>query len=345
MEGNRITILLMCGMGALSLCVNAQRTPHSEPFVVDTLMAHDPVMAFEDGTYYLYATGHGISMATSKDRNTWTVYPKGVLERVPQWTFDSVPDFKGHIWAPDVIRWHDKWWMMYSCSSFGVNTSAIGVMSNATLDPQSENYLWQDNGAVVVSHKEDNWNAIDPNIVIDDNDKPWVVWGSFWDGIQMAPLDDTMHILSGYKPQTIARRYAPGCEPDEPNPTSKFAGPNAIEAPFIFKHNGMYYLFVAWDYCCRGSLSNYRVAVGRSFSVSGPYQDRNGKDMRLGGGEIFIEGDKTEFEALGHCSVYNFDGEDWFFCHGYSVSKNGAPLLVQRKIEWTADGWPVVANQ
>ena len=284
-------------------------------------------------------------MATSKDRNTWTVYPKGVLERVPQWTFDSVPDFKGHIWAPDIIKWHDKWWMMYSCSSFGVNTSAIGVMSNATLDPQSENYLWQDNGAVVVSHKEDNWNAIDPNIVIDDNDKPWVVWGSFWDGIQMAPLDDTMHILSGYKPQTIARRYAPGCEPDEPNPTSKFAGPNAIEAPFIFKHNGMYYLFVAWDYCCRGSLSNYRVAVGRSLSVSGPYQDRSGKDMRLGGGEIFIEGDKTEFEALGHCSVYNFDGEDWFFCHGYSVSKNGAPLLVQRKIAWTADGWPVVANQ
>ena len=335
----------MSGMGALSLCVNAQRTPHSEPFVVDTLMAHDPVMAFEDGTYYLYATGHGISMATSKDRNKWTVYPKGVLERVPQWTFDSVPDFKGHIWAPDVIRWHDRWWMMYSCSSFGVNTSAIGVMSNVTLNPQADDYHWQDYGPVVVSHKQDNWNAIDPNIVIDDNDKPWVVWGSFWDGIQMAPLDDTMHILSGYKPQTIARRYAPGCEPDEPNPTSKFAGPNAIEAPFIFKHNGMYYLFVAWDYCCRGSLSNYRVAVGRSLSVSGPYQDRSGKDMRLGGGEIFIEGDKTEFEALGHCSVYNFDGEDWFFCHGYSVSKNGAPLLVQRKIAWTADGWPVVANQ
>ena len=335
----------MSGMCALPFCVNAQRTPHSEPFVVDTLMVHDPVMAFEDGTYYLYATGHGISMATSKDRNKWTVYPKGVLERVPQWTFDSVPDFKGHIWAPDIIKWHDKWWMMYSCSSFGVNTSAIGVMSNVTLNPQADDYHWQDYGPVVVSHKQDNWNAIDPNIVIDDNDKPWVVWGSFWDGIQMAPLNDTMHILSGYKPQTIARRYAPGCEPDEPNPTSKFAGPNAIEAPFIFKHNGMYYLFVAWDYCCRGSLSNYRVAVGRSLSVSGPYQDRSGKDMRLGGGEIFIEGDKTEFEALGHCSVYNFDGEDWFFCHGYSVSKNGAPLLVQRKIAWTADGWPVVANQ
>ena len=335
----------MSGMCALPFCVNAQRTPHSEPFVVDTLMVHDPVMAFEDGTYYLYATGHGISMATSKDRNKWTVYPKGVLERVPQWTFDSVPDFKGHIWAPDIIKWHDKWWMMYSCSSFGVNTSAIGVMSNVTLNPQADDYHWQDYGPVVVSHKQDNWNAIDPNIVIDDNDKPWVVWGSFWDGIQMAPLNDTMHILSGYKPQTIARRYAPGCEPDEPNPTSKFAGPNAIEAPFIFKHNGMYYLFVAWDYCCRGSLSNYRVAVGRSLSVSGPYQDRSGKDMRLGGGEIFIEGDKSEFEALGHCSVYNFDGEDWFFCHGYSVSKNGAPLLVQRKIEWTADGWPVVANQ
>ena len=103
------------------------------------------------------------------------------------------------------------------------------------------------------------------------------------------------------------------------NPTSKYAGTNAIEAPFIFRHDGWYYLFVSWDYCCRGAQSNYRVAVGRSRQVDGPYLDRSGKDMRDGGG-----------------------GEDIFICHGYSIAHQGASILVQRPIRWTADGWPML---
>ncbi|MBQ5507627.1 MAG: family 43 glycosylhydrolase, partial [Prevotella sp.] len=117
-------------------------------------------------------------------------------------------------------------------------------------------------------------------------------------------------------------------------------GRNAIEAPFIFKHNGWYYLFVSWDYCCRGAKSNYRVAVGRSKKVEGPYLDRNGKDMANGGGTLFLEGDKKEWEAAGHCAAYTFDGEDIFICHGYSATQNGAAMLIQRPISWTTDGWP-----
>ena len=142
------------------------------------------------------------------------------------------------------------------------------------------------------------------------------------------------------KPRTIARRYSPGHEPSEPNPTSKFAGKNAIEAPFIFKHGGYYYLFVSWDYCCRGAKSNYRVAVGRSKNIEGPYLDRIGRDMSLGGGTLFLEGDKQEWEATGHCAAYNIDGEDIFICHGYSATRNGAAFLIQRPITWTSDGWP-----
>ena len=141
-------------------------------------------------------------------------------------------------------------------------------------------------------------------------------------------------------PRTIARRYDPSFKPSEPNPTSKYAGTNAIEAPFIFKHGGWYYLFVSWDYCCRGSKSNYRVAVGRSKTVDGPYLDRKGKNMANGGGTLFLEGDKKEFEAAGHCAAYTFGDEDVFVCHGYSVEKKGAAILIQRNITWTADGWP-----
>jgi len=158
----------------------------------------------------------------------------------------------------------------------------------------------------------------------------------------MVRLDTTMHIAKGEKPRTIARRYPENYKAAEPNPTSKFAGTNAIEAPFIFRHGDYYYLFVSWDYCCRGSKSTYRVAVGRSKNVSGPYLDRNGKDMLQGGGTIVIEGDKKDFEAAGHCAAYNFNGDDIFICHGYSTKHNGAAILILRRIEWTADGWPSV---
>ena len=341
-----ITAMLLSFLTAMAQ-LHGQRP--TKPFQTDTMMVHDPVMALENGTYYLYATGMGIQMATSTDRKTWTVYPQGVLSEIPSWTHDSVPEFKRHIWAPDVIRWHGKWWMMYSCSSFGVNTSGIGLMSNTTLDPKSPDYRWQDLGAVVCSKTDrDNWNAIDPNMVIDDNDCPWVVWGSFWDGIQIAKVntteDEPVMMRSGIvsSPRTIARRFAPGnVAHAEQNPTSQYAGKNAIEAPFIMKHDGYYYLFVSWDYCCRGAKSNYRVVVGRSTQVDGPYVDHLGIDMRLGGGFPVIQGDKRELEAVGHCSAYRFGDEDLYVSHGYSVPLKGASVLVQRSIEWR-DGWPVL---
>ena len=79
--------------------------------------------------------------------------------------------------------------------------------------------------------------------------------------------------------------------------------------------------------------------VGRSKKVAGPYLDKEGRDMRNGGGTLILEGDKKEYEATGHCSAYSFPDGDFFFCHGYSVPKNGASILVQKKINWTEDGW------
>jgi arabinan endo-1,5-alpha-L-arabinosidase len=241
------------------------------------------------------------------------------------------------VWAPDVIQWHGKWWLAYSCSTFGKNGSAIGLLSTRKL----ASGLWDDEGCIVSSReKRDNWNAIDPNFVIDDNDQPWLTWGSFWDGIQIVRLDTTMHVAQNEQPLTIARRYDPTFKYVAPNPTSKYAGTNAIEAPFIFKHDGWYYLFVSWDYCCRGSKSNYRVAVGRSRKVDGPYLDREGKDMLTGGGTIFFEGDNKQYEAAGHCAAYHINGEDIFICHGYSITHKGASILVRKSIRWSADGWP-----
>ena len=319
--------------------VHAQSPVAQEPVVVDTPFVHDPVMAHENGTYYLYCTGHGITQMTSQDRQHWTLSREGILPngKIPAWTHDSVPGFENHIWAPDVIKYRGKWYMAYSCSTFGKNTSAIGLLSNKRLADKNG---WKDEGCIVASKgNRDNWNAIDPNFIIDEKGKPWMTWGSFWDGIQLIPLDKKMHAKKVVKPVTIARRYSPERSDVPSNPTSKEAGTNAIEAPFIMQHGGYYYLFVSWDYCCQGMKSTYRVAVGRSKQVAGPYLDKEGKPMLQGGGTLLLEGDKKEYEAMGHCSAYSFADGDYFFCHGYSVAKNGASILVQKRIRWTNDGW------
>ena len=333
------------------LCVTAvaqSGQPHRKPFVTSEPMVHDPVMAYEDSTYHLFCTGMGIQRMTSRDGLTWTVCDQPVMTVIPKWTHDSVPGFQYHVWAPDVMRWHDRWWLAYSCSTFGRNTSAIGLLSARSLSDA----IWQDEGCIVASRgSRDQWNAIDPCFVVDEADQPWLFWGSFWDGIQMVRLDTTLHLAAGEQPRTIARRYdvndpqARARLPINPNPpkdaASDYAGPNAIEAPFVFRHDGWYYLFVSWDYCCQGSKSNYAVAVGRSRQVDGPYLDREGRDMRLGGGTIILEGDKQHFEATGHCAAYHLTtGEDVFICHGYSVAHHGAPILIRRTIRWTADAWP-----
>ena len=74
-------------------------------------MVHDPVIAKDGDTYYIYATGMGIQQMTSKDRKTWTVLPQPVMTVIPGWTTDSVPGFSNHVWAPDVIQWHGQWWL------------------------------------------------------------------------------------------------------------------------------------------------------------------------------------------------------------------------------------------
>src|SRR6187551_200047 len=77
--------------------------PPQPPAVVnDTLPpVHDPVMIRQDSTYYVFCTGFGVSVFSSTDRKHWTQL-KPVFDKAPAWAVKAIPDFKGHIWAPDI---------------------------------------------------------------------------------------------------------------------------------------------------------------------------------------------------------------------------------------------------
>jgi len=302
-----------------------------------SIPVHDPVLIKQDSVYYLFCTGMGISCWSSVNRVDWKK-EKPVFAQPPAWAVNAIPSYKGHTWAPDISYHNGQYYLYYSVSAFGKNTSCIGVATNKTLHPASPDYRWEDHGKLVQSVPgRDLWNAIDPNLVTDENNTSWLVFGSFWTGIKLVQLNSDL--LSVAQPEgwrTLATRPRKFDTPDSS------AGEAAIEAPFIFKKDKYYYLFVSFDVCCRGVNSTYKVMVGRSEKITGPFLDKNGVAMTSGGGSLVVAGDSVNWYAVGHNAVYTFDGKDYIIYHGYDVKDNGKSKLIIRALHWSADGWPEV---
>lgn len=290
-------------------------------------------MIKQDSLYYLFCTGKGIAVWSSADRKQWKKETP-VFANPPRWALTSVPGFKGHIWAPDISFHNGLYYLYYSVSAFGKNTSCIGVAINKTLHTNSPHYQWQDLGKVIQSVPgRDMWNAIDPNLIVDEHQAGWLAFGSFWNGIKLVKLNDSL--TAPAEPEewhSIASRKRSFELPD----TS--AGDAALEAPFIFKKEDYYYLFVSFDYCCRGENSTYKIMVGRSKNLQGPYMDKQGTSMTAGGGSLLLQGDKL-WHGIGHNAVVNFDGLDYLIFHGYDAQDNGKSKLRIEKLIWK-NGWP-----
>lgn len=296
---------------------------------------HDPVMAKQGDTYYLYSTGPGITFYSSKDMVNWR--PEGRIFAGHPAAAKAAPGFNDHVWAPDIQHHNGKYLLYYSVSAFGKNTSAIGVTVNKTLDPRSPDYKWEDQGIVVQSVPgRDIWNAIDSNVVEDEKGTGWMAFGSFWGGIKLVKLDrDWTRPAEPQVWSTIAARERPAFVKDDSG------GPAEIEAPFIFHKDGWYYLFVSWGLCCQKEKSTYHVVVGRSRSVAGPYLDKAGKDMAMGGGSLVVQGNAA-WKALGHNSAYTFDGKDFMVLHAYETKDKYLQKLKVMEMKWDGAGWPVV---
>ncbi|HAH25770.1 MAG TPA: arabinan endo-1,5-alpha-L-arabinosidase [Prolixibacteraceae bacterium] len=309
------------------------------------IIVHDPVMIRENNTYYIFCTGWGISVFSSTDMKNWK-NEKPVFAIAPQWAVDAIPGFKGHIWAPDIAYFNDEYYLYYSVSAFGKNTSCIGLATNKTLNPSDPDFHWVDHGKVIQSIPgKTNWNAIDPNLALDSDGTPYLVFGSFWDGIKLVKLSsDAKSVAEDInRIPTIASRKS---DPNAANPPSVDnnpvdAGGNAIEAPFIFRKGKFYYLFASIDYCCKGVNSSYKMIVGRAKKVTGPYIDQSGKSMATGGGSLLLQGDANWY-GVGHNAVVSFDGTDYLVFHGYDAQDEGKPKLNIRKLDWNKDQWPVV---
>lgn len=285
---------------------------------------HDPCIAQEGRWYYVYSTGSGIPVRRSEDLIHWEVIGRVFAEDVPAWAAAAVPGSKG-IWAPDISYVEGRYHLYYSVSTFGSNRSVIGLATNTTLDPGSPDYRWVDAGLVVESQIEDDFNAIDPNLVFVQPKQIALCFGSFWSGIKLIPLD----ARTGKPPEGAARTSL-----------AQRPAPDALEAPFIVWRDPFYYLFVSFDYCCRGLNSTYHIRVGRAREATGPYLDQTGHAMLKGGGTLLLASEGNVI-GPGGCSVLQSVEGDWLVHHFYDGARDGAATLQARPLCWTPEGWPV----
>jgi arabinan endo-1,5-alpha-L-arabinosidase len=340
-------MLMMRVFAALLLFVITPMVWSQEPRALalsgDYPLAHDPSIAMEKGAYYVFATGKApdggqFAVRCSKNLNEWKLCGH-VFADIPAWIRESSPKTK-ELWAPDISYFGGLYHLYYAYSAFGANTSGIALATNETLDSTSPLYAWKDMGLILKSTETDDFNAIDPNIVLDDAGQPWLSFGSFWSGIKMRRIDATTGKLDASDP--ILYALATRAKPDNADPPKPGLPPDweAIEAPFIISHEGFYYLFVSFDLCCRGTHSNYRIMVGRSRRVTGPYVDAEGKPMLSGSATQLLAGN-SRWLGPGGESILQQGDSDLLVFHAYDA-ETGKPALQISTITWNG-GWPHAA--
>ncbi|MEU9139659.1 arabinan endo-1,5-alpha-L-arabinosidase [Streptomyces sp. NPDC048404] len=291
--------------------------PDPQP-VTGQRIIHDPtVIRLKSGAYVAYSTGGVIGARLSKDRIQWDDAGNAYASQ-PSWWYEY--NATGDPWAPDLSYRAGRYWLYYAVSSWGTNHSAIGVATSPSGLPGT----WTDQGKAFTSDTDDTWNAIDPAVTGADG-RLWMTFGSYWTGIRMVELDPvTGKAVAGAPVHHLATR------PD---------APYAVEGPYIVRHGRYHYLFASYDACCAGVNSTYKIRVGRSTSVTGPYVDSAGTPMLDGGGDLLLAG-HGRYLGPGGESVFQDGGEDWLAYHYYDADDNGTPKLGLNRLTWTANGWP-----
>ena len=304
-----------------SLVAAVQQSSGAEWPLTGELAAHDPTLLKEGNTWWCFATGPGVRVKFSADGLNWSQGQPLFAEQLDWWRKFAPRMRQLDVWAPDLQKFGDRIWCYYSVSEFGRNNSAIGLKSCTSLARGD----WRDDGLVISSKSGvEAFNAIDPNLTTDGAGNPWLVFGSWFDGIQIVALDGVTMKPTG-PIRCLARREG------------------GIEGANVVYTHGHYYLFVSIDKCCLGVNSTYKIACGRSAKIEGPYVDKEGVALLNGGGTV-LEAGHERWKGPGGQDVYQ-NGNAWLIArHAYDANNRGKPALMIADLFFDADLWPTLTE-
>ena len=294
--------------------------------VITFSSAADPTVIRTDEGFYLYATqtnSYWIPIYFSKDLVNWE-FKRSAFRNATKPKPDVLPG-GGAFWAPEIRYINGKYVLYFSWAKWG--DGSISYTAVATSDSPVGDFL---NAKPLLITDDFGSNCID-QFYYEEDGKKYMFVGSF-NGIYVTELtDDGLSVKRDADGKLVLKKQVCG---------------RAFEGTNIYKKGKYYYLFASINNCCDGINSRYKVVVGRSEKLLGPYVDRKGKDMLDNSWELVLEGDGETFFGPGHNSIIIPDdaGTDWMIYHSY-VKENGAVggrLGMLDRIVWSADGWPTI---
>ncbi|WP_342988503.1 MULTISPECIES: family 43 glycosylhydrolase [Bacteroides] len=300
---------------------------YTNPIITFSSAADPTVIRTEEG-FYLYATqtnAYWIPIYFSKDLVNWE-FKRSAFRNATKPKPDVLPG-GGAFWAPEIRYINGKYVLYFSWAKWG--DGSISYTAVATSDSPVGDFL---NAKPLLITDDFGSNCID-QFYYEEDKKKYMFVGSF-NGIYVTELtDDGLSVKRGVDGKPVLKKQVCG---------------RAFEGTNIYKKGKYYYLFASINNCCpnNGMDSKYKVVVGRSENLLGPYVDRKGKDMLDNSWELVLEGDGETFFGPGHNSIIIPDdaGTDWMIYHSY-VKENGAVggrLGMLDRIVWSADGWPTI---
>ena len=201
------------------------------------------------------------------------------------------------------------------------------LATTKSLDPASPDYGWVDRGSVLESEEGNNaYNAIDANYVADPRGGAWLTFGSFFGGLKIVAVNPATGRLAAGAEIFRSSTGRSSTTPSKGPRSSVTGATTTCSRPSTM---------------CRGVDSDYRVVVGRSRTITGPYLDKDGVSLLEGGGTEVLRG-YNEFQGTGHADVYSSAGVDYFVNHYYDTESDGIPRLNVRILSWSR-GWPRVS--
>ena len=159
-----LKIIWLLSISLMSMTAYSQEATFTNP-VSDSIFVADPFVLFDEGIYYLYGTSaaDGFKYWTSENLVDWQ--EKGYAFRKDENSWGQ-----GSFWAPEVIRYQDHYFMVYSASGttiYGKGLRLCLAMANSPEGPFVDiRAPWFDFG----------YSCIDGHIFIDTDTKPYLYY-------------------------------------------------------------------------------------------------------------------------------------------------------------------------
>ncbi|RXH56891.1 family 43 glycosylhydrolase [Granulicella sibirica] len=334
MKLEALVLLFLLVVFSVSSSGSAQRTLDGGTFTNPLLpVGPDPWVVTHDGFYYYMNTmGSNLTIWKTKDLGDLAH-----AEKKKVWTPPAGDAYNHDIWAPELHRWNDKWYIYYAADMGKNESHRIFVLENASADPLEG--TWTARGKV--GDATDKW-AIDAS-VFDVNGTQYLLW-SGWEGDQDG--EQRIYLARLKNPWTVDSQRMVVSFPKYPwehvgdlldRPDTPHV--NVNEGPEALVHDGKVFVVYSGSACW---TDYYELGVVEADVDSDLLKPESWKKFDH---PFFKQDAEANVFGPGHNGFFkSLDGkEDWIIFHANPGKNEGCGNMRSPRMQrftWNADGTP-----